>query len=100
MLTISVEEGNPREVLRSETPINHLAWTKDDRHVMMEYYLKGDPSRVVASVSIEGGEPKISPFATGLTAVHPDGRRIAFYRGKGGNEEVWAFRNLLSQPNK
>ncbi len=100
LMIISVEGGSPRELLRSETPINHLAWTKDDRHVMMEYYLKGEPSRMVASVSIEGGEPQLSPFATGLTAVHPNGRRIVFYKGEGGNEEVWAFRNLLSQPNK
>jgi predicted glutamine amidotransferase len=31
---------------------------------------------------------------------HPDGRGIVFYSGKGGNEEVWAFRNLLSPRNK
>jgi Tol biopolymer transport system component len=100
LMVMPVEGGTPRELFKSEFAMNHIAWTKDDRHVMMEYYLKGDPSRMVASVSIEGGEPKTSPFATGLTAVHPNGRRIAFYSGKGGNEEVWAFRNLLSQPAK
>jgi Tol biopolymer transport system component len=100
LMVMPVEGGTPRELFKSEFAMNHIAWTRDDRHVMMEYYLKGDPSRMVASVSIEGGEPKTSPFATGLTAVHPNGRWIAFYSGKGGNEEVWAFRNLLSQPAK
>jgi len=100
LMIISVGGGSPRELLRSETAINHIAWTRDDRHVIMEYYLRGDQSRMVVSISIDGGEPKTSPFATGLTAIHPNGRRIAFYSGKGGNEEVWVFRNLLSQPNK
>jgi Tol biopolymer transport system component len=97
LMIIPAEGGSPRELYRSKTSITHINWTSDNRHVMMEYYPESGEKRVW-SISIEGGEPQPSPFATGLSAVHPDGRRIAFCSIKGGNDEVWVLRNLLSQP--
>ncbi|MGA2586294.1 MAG: hypothetical protein ABSF88_04620 [Candidatus Aminicenantales bacterium] len=97
LIIVPAEGGSPRELLRSKTPINQIDWTKDGRHVLMVWYMATGPSHVW-SMSIEGGEPQPSPAATYLQAVHPDGRRIAFYDSKGGNEEVWVIKNLLSTP--
>ncbi len=97
VMILPADGGSPHELHRSKVSITNLDWTKDDRHVLMEFFLESGEYRVW-SVSIEGGEPQPSPVATRLRAVHPNGRHIAFYGGKGGNEEVWVLKNLLSQP--
>jgi Tol biopolymer transport system component len=99
LMILPMGGGNPRELLRSKMSIAHVAWTKDNRHVLMQGYSGSGPYRVWA-ISIEGGEPQPSEHATNLGDVHPDGSRIVFSARTGGNEEVWVFRNLLSQPNK
>ncbi len=97
VMIMPAEGGSARELYRSETAINRLGWTKDDRHVLMERYAESGPSKVW-SISIEGGEPQPSSFETGLYDVHPDGRRIVYNARKGGNEEVWVIKNLLAAP--
>lgn len=97
VMIVPAEGGTARELYRSETAINRLGWTKDNHHVLMECYSDSAPSKVW-SVPMEGGEPQPSPFETGLTGVHPDGRRIVYSARKGGNEEIWVIKNLLSAP--
>jgi len=98
LMIMRSEGGNPRELYRSKISISRIDWTKDSRHVLMEYYPESGGRRVW-SISIEGSEPQSSPIATGLGAVHPDGRRIAFCDIKGeSREEVWILKNLLSAP--
>ncbi len=98
LVIVPAEGGHHRELYRSKMSINQVEWTRDDRHLLLEGYPEPSSPGRVWSLSIAGGQPQPSTHETGLTAVHPDGRRIAFSRRTGGNEEVWVIKNLLSAP--
>lgn len=98
LIMVPAEGGSHRELYRSKMSINQVEWTRDDRHLLLEGYPEPSSPGRVWSLSIAGGQPQPSTHETGLTAVHPDGRRIAFSRRKGGTEEVWVIKNLLSTP--
>ena len=98
LIVLPVDGGSHRELYRSKMSVNNVGWTRDDRHLLLEGYPERSGTGRVWSLSVEGGQPQPSTYETLLAAVHPDGRRIAFSRRKGGNEEVWVIKNLLSAP--
>ena len=89
-----------------------FAWTPDGRYVL--FTIRGDPDLAVQEglaelwqIPAEGGKPRKllemeSPYRAGglrrcPLSLHPDGRRIAFQKGKERQIDLWVMENLLSK---
>jgi len=113
---ISTEGGEPR-ILLDKKDFNlqdfwfgaPFAWTSDGRYILFYILIDEKPDSSVQQlwrVSAEGGIPQklqtllkaeeiffpiyIYPFS-----LHPDGRRIAFQKGRNGHLDLWVMENLL-----
>lgn len=88
---IPTEGGRPRELCRTQGARGGMTWTADSRQLL---FVSGGE---LASVSIEGGEPrKLGLNMKGLREIqlHPDGKRLAFTAGE-PKAELWALENFL-----
>jgi Tol biopolymer transport system component len=100
---------NLRDTDRFDGP---FAWTPDGRYVL--FTIGGDPDLAVQEglaelwqIPAEGGKPRKllemeSPYRAGglrrcPLSLHPDGRRIAFQKGKERQIDLWVMENLLSK---
>ena len=107
---IPTEGGEPRILLNKKNSNLQetdslwapFAWTPDGRYVL---FIMGTPGPITQlwRVSVEGGTPKklleegemLRPLYIFPLSLHPDGRRIAFQRGKIGQVDLWVMENLL-----
>ncbi len=103
VLLIPTAGGEPRELLRAESPQLFwvsFSWVPDGRAVIVRKFLSesGDQSEYWL-VPIGGGQPRkldIDPRAAVAAPirVHPDGRQIAYVAGE-AKIEVWVLENFL-----
>jgi len=89
---LSVEGGQPRELVKVKGKVATIAWTPDGHHLV---YQKGGLRRISAN----GGEPQKLDLEMGSRHIrfHPDGRRITFTSRAEGKIEVWVIENLLPE---
>ena len=116
---ISTEGGEPRTLITREDlnlrdwPKDFFgapfAWTSDGCYVLFIIGTSDEQSGnfgivQIWRVSAEGGKiqklmeerPLFNPMYIYPPSLHPDGRRIAFQRGKNGETELWIMENLMS----
>ncbi len=99
--TIPVSGGEPRELytLGEGTSFHWgvgLSWTPDGNHVIVGRPWDKDKTDELWMIPATGGEPRKLDlgFRVRSMALHPDGRRIAFTKGK-FNNAVWVMENFL-----
>jgi Tol biopolymer transport system component len=105
---ISIEGGEPREVLsykRESGYFEWCAWTNDGKYIVSSKP-KADGSSELWSVPISGGEPQLLGFMKGRgrmgpvqmrhLSLHPNEPYIAFDSASPQDPEIWMMRNFLS----
>jgi Tol biopolymer transport system component len=105
--TISVEGGEPRELLsyrREGGLFEWCAWTNDGKYIVFSKP-KADGNSELWSVPISGGEPQMLAFMKGhgpMAPVHmrhlslnPNDSYIAFDSSTPQDAEIWMMRNFL-----
>ena len=93
--------GAPRELYRGSrlgnAPMNALAWTPDQRYVLLAMAEGGAEASDLWRIPVTGGAPQkvISMGIIKSPHVHPDGRRLAFGSTETGTAALWALENFL-----
>ncbi len=108
LLTLDIETGRERELLRLSRPDGcelPTQWTPDGKTILFWRFSqsKDDKSRrELWSIPAGGGEARKTSLAfsritgRGYLSLHPDGSRIAFSAGD-PKHEIWKLSNFLSR---
>jgi Tol biopolymer transport system component len=111
LMVIPTAGGKPRTLLRKDPNLEStdffgapVAWTPDGRYVLY-HVIKKSPSHGITQlwrVSAEGGVPQeilemegVAYLTLCSVSLHPDGRRIAFQKGRNRQVDLWVMENLL-----
>jgi Tol biopolymer transport system component len=104
LLLISIDGGEPRELLRVNPPqslLNLVAWMPDSRGMIVSKFLDENADRSEAwLVPVADGQPRKLDLDDGgglaqmPIRVHPDGRQIAYMAGE-SRLEIWVLENFL-----
>ena len=107
LLIVSLDGGEPREVLRVllDQEITAVKWTPDQKHLLLTIQVgqteeSQAENRKVWRLSVDGGKPEtvnLSLDGNQLQGLrfHPDGRRLAFTAQDGQGLEIWVMENFL-----
>ena len=110
---LPTEGGEPRTLLEgkdlnlrdTESFYGPFVWTPDGRYVLFITGSDEQPDSMVQlwRISAEGGilqklleeREMLRPLKVFPLSLHPDGRRIAFQKGKYGHKDFWVMENFL-----
>jgi Tol biopolymer transport system component len=93
---VSLDGGEPRELIRDLAEYYGLQWTRDGRSILVQTLFV--PKSEIWLIPVEGGTPlKLDLAVPNLLsfALHPDNRRFAYSINKGEESELWVLENLL-----
>jgi Tol biopolymer transport system component len=93
---VSLDGGEPRELIRDLAEMYGLLWTRDGRHIIVQTLFV--PKSEIWRVPVNGEPPlKLDLAISNLLsfALHPDNRRFVFSVNKGEKSELWVLENLL-----
>jgi len=108
LLTLDIETGRERELLRLSRPDGAelpTQWTPDGETILFWRFSQSEDDRSrreLWMVTADGGQPRKTGLAfshlTGRSylSLHPDGKRIAFSAGD-PKLEIWKLSNFLSR---
>jgi Tol biopolymer transport system component len=92
--------GESRELLHDKDwdLESNLAWTPDERYLLIAKPEKSKGPALLWRLSVTGGAPEkigVSVAGARFPAVSPDGKRLAFEVDQAGPTEVWTLENFL-----
>ena len=97
---VSLNGGEPRELLRGLAQVYRLRWTRDGRYIIAQAVVPA--SLALWRVPAQGGKPlKLDlsvPRMGNDFSLNPDNRRLAFNVNGPFKIELWVLENFLTPP--
>jgi len=93
---VSLDGGEPRELVRGLAKGYQLRWTRDSRYIIVQ--ARETASSEIWRIPAQGGTPlklEISVPKLVFFALHPDNRRFVYSVDEGAKSELWVLENFL-----